>query len=216
MSSFAGSFTAVSQKSEMIQIQPKDNVDYSLIVGGGDSFIGKIVFQKSLNGFSWEEIASYTGTSGTPLTGTVVSSTFLNDTVTPTYVRFFCDSFSTSPASDAIAYTLADVAGPIAGLQFTGNSLVDKQGNTILSFIENTVQVPVNMAVAGNISLANSSDPGAVTNEVRLLARDSADNTSTLHIRSEQAVEAIGTFTASNKFKIYINNVAYWIQLDAV
>lgn len=210
MSSFAGSFTAVSQKSEMIQIQPKDKVDYSLTVGGGDDFIGKVVFQKSLNGFSWEEIASYTGTVGTPLTGTVVDSTFLNDTVTPIYVRFFCDSFSTSPASDAIAYALDDVAGPLAGLQFNGNQLVDKQGQTILSFIENTVQFP------GALSLAISSDPGAVTNEVRLLARDSSDNTTTLHIRSEQAVEAIGTFTASNKYKIYINNVAYWIQLDAV
>lgn len=210
MSSFAGSFTAISQKSEMIQIQPKDKVDYSLVVGGGDSFIGKIVFQKSLNGFSWEELSSYTGTSGTPLTGTVVDSTFLNDTVTPVYVRFFCDSFSTSPASDAIAYALDDVAGPVSGLQFSGNALVDKQGNTILSFIENTVQLP------GALSLANSSDPGAVTNEVRLLARDSSDNTSTLHVRAEQAVETIGTFTASHKFKIYINNTAYWIQLDAV
>lgn len=38
----------------------------------------------------------------------------------------------------------------------------------------------------------------------------------TLAVRTEQAVEAIGTFTASDKLRIWINGVEYHIQLDAV
>lgn len=38
----------------------------------------------------------------------------------------------------------------------------------------------------------------------------------TLAIRTEQATETIGTFTASDKLRIWINGVEYWINLDAV
>ncbi len=47
-------------------------------------------------------------------------------------------------------------------------------------------------------------------------ARNSSDTASTLALFTEQAVEAIGTFTPSHKLKVWINNTEYWIQLDAV
>lgn len=44
----------------------------------------------------------------------------------------------------------------------------------------------------------------------------STDATLAIAITSAQVVEAIGVFTASHKYKLEINGVFYWIQLDAV
>lgn len=56
------------------------------------------------------------------------------------------------------------------------------------------------------------------TNGMIIHARDSSDGAanSTLALYTEQGVEAIGAFTASHKLKVWINNVEYWISLDAV
>jgi len=53
---------------------------------------------------------------------------------------------------------------------------------------------------------------------IQIFADDSSDGAAnaTLALRTEQAVETIGTFTASHKLKIWINGVEYWFQLDAV
>ena len=53
---------------------------------------------------------------------------------------------------------------------------------------------------------------------IQIYADDSSDGATnaTLALRTEQAVEEIGTFTASHKLKIWINGTEYWIQLDAV
>jgi hypothetical protein len=68
------------------------------------------------------------------------------------------------------------------------------------------------------LSLALSADPGAVSNRAWMHSRDSSVGAAnaTLALRTEQAVEAIGTFTATHKLRIWINNVEYWIQLDTV
>lgn len=68
------------------------------------------------------------------------------------------------------------------------------------------------------IELRANHDPGAPTDAVRLSAKASTDTGTphTLHLRTEQAVEAIGSFTATNKLRIWHNNVEYHIQLDAV
>ena len=42
------------------------------------------------------------------------------------------------------------------------------------------------------------------------------EETATLGLFLEQAVESIGTFMASHKIKVRINGVEYWMQLDAV
>jgi hypothetical protein len=72
--------------------------------------------------------------------------------------------------------------------------------------------------IPGNVTLSISTEsPGAhVDNSVILYAKDTTDATSTLALYTEQAVEALGTFTATNKLKIFINGTAYWIQLDSV
>lgn len=51
---------------------------------------------------------------------------------------------------------------------------------------------------------------------VVIYAENSSDATTALSLYTEQVVEAIGTFTASHKYKIQINGVFYWINLDLV
>lgn len=71
--------------------------------------------------------------------------------------------------------------------------------------------------ISGYFEIANQADPGAPTAGIRIGSIDTVgEATATLALRTEQAVEAIGTFTASNKLKVSINNVEYWLQLDAV
>jgi len=55
-------------------------------------------------------------------------------------------------------------------------------------------------------------------NMIQLYAKDSSAGSAnaTLAIRTEQAVAAIGTFTASHKLRVWVNEVEYDIQLDAV
>jgi len=69
----------------------------------------------------------------------------------------------------------------------------------------------------GYIETRSQADPGAPTNAIRIGSIDTAgESTATLALRTEQAVEAIGTFTASHKLKININGTEYWVQLDQV
>lgn len=67
----------------------------------------------------------------------------------------------------------------------------------------------------GNATANATSSP---TNSIILHARNSSDGSanSTLALYLEQAVEAVGTFTASHKIKVWINNVEYWLNLDQV
>ena len=68
------------------------------------------------------------------------------------------------------------------------------------------------------IANADTNATTAPTNGFILHAKDSSDGgaNSTLALYTEQAVEAIGVFTASHKIKVWWNNVEYWLQLDAV
>ncbi len=60
------------------------------------------------------------------------------------------------------------------------------------------------------------NEPSTMTNGIRLYADIVPSGSASLAVRTEQSVEAIGTFTASHKLKIKINGTWYWIQLDAV
>ena len=67
------------------------------------------------------------------------------------------------------------------------------------------------------LNIPNGTAPDAhVDNQIIIYSADSSDNTATLALYLEQAVEDIGTFTASHKIKVFINGTAYWLQLDAV
>ena len=69
----------------------------------------------------------------------------------------------------------------------------------------------------GVLAIANGTAPGAhVDNEIQMYSVDSSDSAATLGLMLEQAVENIGTFTASHKIKVKINGTEYWIELDAV
>jgi hypothetical protein len=71
----------------------------------------------------------------------------------------------------------------------------------------------------GVFCLNNGTEPTtSPAGVVQIYSKDSSDGAAnaTLGIRTEQAVEAIGTFTPSHKHKIWLNGVEYWIQLDAV
>jgi hypothetical protein len=69
------------------------------------------------------------------------------------------------------------------------------------------------------IGIANGTEPTtSPANMIQVYSKDSSAGSAnaTLAIRTEQAVESIGTFTASHKLRVWINGVEYYIQLDAV
>jgi len=67
----------------------------------------------------------------------------------------------------------------------------------------------------GNAVAVPSTSPA---NMIQIYSKDSSVGAAnaTLAIRTEQAVEAIGTFTESHKLRVWINEVEYHISLDAV
>jgi len=68
----------------------------------------------------------------------------------------------------------------------------------------------------GIIMKNGTAASAAVIDGIQIHAEDTSDSTSSLALYLEQAVEDVGTFTATKKIKIMINSVEYWIQLDAV
>ena len=123
------------------------------------------------------------------------------------------------------------------------NLLLDQDGNGIALHIDNdgtansitiegTTVTDFIVTKAGNVgigtatfgansvsvfSIVNGTAPAAaVANQIQIYSADTTDTTATLALMLEQAVEEIGTFTPSHKFKIFVNGIAYWFQLDAV
>ena len=69
------------------------------------------------------------------------------------------------------------------------------------------------------LGIAIGTEPlTAPTNTIQIYSKDSSLGTAnaTLAFKTEQAVQAIGTFTPTQKLRIWINGVEYWIQLDPV
>ena len=72
-------------------------------------------------------------------------------------------------------------------------------------------------SAAGVLAIKNGTAPStAPADTIQIFSVDSDNNTATLGLFLEQAVEAIGTFTASHKIKIKLNGTLYWVQLDSV
>ena len=70
-----------------------------------------------------------------------------------------------------------------------------------------------------SLAIAIGTEPGSsIAGQIELYAKDSSDGATnaTVGLRTEQGVEAIGTFTPSHKLKLWINGTEYWVQLDAV
>lgn len=67
------------------------------------------------------------------------------------------------------------------------------------------------------LAMDMNGDPGApAAGTIRIGTKATTDSGNTIHLRTEQAVEDIGTFTPTKKQRIWLNNVEYWIQLDPV
>lgn len=69
------------------------------------------------------------------------------------------------------------------------------------------------------LQITGSTEPASsVADTVQFYEKDSSQGAGhgTLGIYTEEAVEVIGTFTASHKLRVWINGTEYWLQLDAV
>jgi hypothetical protein len=126
------------------------------------------------------------------------------------------DVAPTSSQVDSIQIYSADLAG-VAG---AAAMYVRSESGTIAAFGKNWLlggATAMDGTAVGVLQIHNGTAPnGAVNDTIQIYAKDSSDGTSTIAYMLEQSVEAIGTFTATNKYKKYINGIEYWIQLDAV
>lgn len=95
------------------------------------------------------------------------------------------------------------------------SAMVITSGNNVKIGNSFTMGTSAAKVLGIDIGTEPSTSPAGM---IQMYAKDSSDGTTnaTLGLRTEQAVEAIGTFTPSHKLKIWINAVEYWIQLDAV
>jgi hypothetical protein len=122
---------------------------------------------------------------------------------------------STSPADEIQIYS-AD----LAGVAVSAAMHVRSESGAIAAFGKNWLlggATTMDGTAVGVLQIHNGTAPnGAVNDTIQIYAKDSSDGTSTIAYMLEQSVEAIGTFTASNKVKVYFNGTEYWIQLDAV
>lgn len=126
-------------------------------------------------------------------------------------------NFSNASKSLTIAADPANVgAGSLLVFQIDGNNIarMDALGN----FGLNTTVFGT--SAAGVLAMANAvvEPTTSPANIIQIYSKDSSLGAanSTLALRTEQAVEAIGTFTPSHKLRVWINAVEYWLQLDAV
>ena len=93
---------------------------------------------------------------------------------------------------------------------------------TAINYFGNNVGIGTKVfgtSAAQVLGLANGTEPStSPANMIQLYSKDSSVGgvNATLAIRTEQGVEAIGTFTPSHKLRVWINGVEYWMQLDAV
>jgi hypothetical protein len=104
------------------------------------------------------------------------------------------------------------------GWQSTGNiSFISGGTEGIRMSATRTLNRIVPHFMAG-MQIFNLGNPGTLDGGVYITARDSSVGAadSTLAIDLEAAPIVIGSFTASHKFPIWINNAEYHIQLDAV
>ncbi len=109
-----------------------------------------------------------------------------------------------------------------SGLRRTAGSGVD--GNIYLDSLNGNIVLGTDTGSFGGgskvtfIPNAVTSATSAPTNGIVLHAKDSSDGSanSTLAMYTEQAVEASVVFTQSHRLKVWVNNVEYYLGLDAV
>ncbi len=104
----------------------------------------------------------------------------------------------------------------------TGNyeNLINNNGNTYFNVYTGNLGLHTttfNATGVGVFTIGNGTAPDAhVDNQIQIYSADSASATATLALYLEEAVAAIGSFTADYKIVVYINGSAYCIPLDKV
>jgi len=111
------------------------------------------------------------------------------------------------------------------GTAAAGDDLSLRSGNDVESVrIDSKGNIGISTSIFGTnaekvLSISNGVEPTtSPANQITVYSKDSSVGAAnaTVGLRTEQAVEAIGTFTASHKLRIWINGTEYWMQLDAV
>jgi hypothetical protein len=115
--------------------------------------------------------------------------------------------YGSTDASETL--TLSSTSHATKGLIKLGSTNYNEAKNTLMigaSSCDGTAEK--------NLFIANGVDPSAHTdNGIHIYSKDSSDNTATLALWTEQAVEDIGATVAGKKLKIWLNGVAEYLIL---
>lgn len=126
----------------------------------------------------------------------------------------FCGAKKNGTGYQALA-----AAETVLKVQNLSTDLITVLGSGASTFLEGIAigNATFEAGSTNTFNIKNGTAPDAhVDNQIIVYSVDSSDNTATLGLFLEQAVEDIGTFTPSHKIKVKINGTEYWLQLDAV
>lgn len=155
MSVKSGTFSATGQASKGIVVKPGDQIGYTLTVADTESFIGTVKLQTSKDGGqSYQTQATHTGTTGTPLEGAAVDSTFKNVDGEQVLARLICELLDTDESSDNISYTMTALESVVKNIKLKDGEFVTEDGKVLMRFKENTVQFPNAIDVDGAADFA--------------------------------------------------------------
>lgn len=104
----------------------------------------------------------------------------------------------------------------------TVNAMIAGSGNTYVCADNGNFGVKTTTfgtSGVGVLGIGNGTEPStSPANMIQLYSKDSSAGAAnaTLALRTEQAVEDVGTFTPTKKIRVWINGVEYHIQLDPV
>jgi len=102
----------------------------------------------------------------------------------------------------------------IEGLSITDLFVIDAGADNVL--INSSVSATT---AKGHLHISNGTSPTAVLTDGVVMGSKNSGTGGSLAVQElwiEEPPETIGTFTPSHKFKIWINGVEYFVQLDAV
>lgn len=156
----SGEFTATNNISNAQRLDPGDSVTYVLSVQGIEEFIGTVRIEKSvLPTESFETVVSYTGTVAVPLTSTIVSSSYKNDTNHPEYVRAKCTFLDVPNSSDPVLWDVSPVSTAAQlGLHFEKGKILNDRGEAVASFYETGVSFPGKATASTGVVTKCSTD----------------------------------------------------------
>jgi hypothetical protein len=187
-------------------------------VKGSNATLKDYGFHSTIEAFSngsdggFSSLSNKTGT-GDGAVSTALMCAALNSANNQRFQWHLGGAWISDTAGSETAYLKFNVTGSGVGGGGSANEVARLTGES--NFGLNVMTFGTN--ASGVFALKNGGEPTtSPTDTIQIFSKDSSDSLSTLGLRLEQAVEAIGTFTASHKIKVWLNGVEYWLQLDAV